>query len=239
MTSGDSRTNQCGRLPHQQWRIAFTVFFSVLLAMAAISSCRKETPAPESTGQQPSNIAQTEPESTQQTTEAQMGPKRPLSKEERSCQKFVQEFYDWYTAPAKMDKKNPDRSLNSDDVLDWRPELLDKGLYSLIKSDRDCIAKSQGICDLEFDPFFGSQDPSQRYLVKNVHIKEDRCRVPMMEIRDGVLQTTSSVEPDLKRQGNHWVFYNFYYDFPDNKSDNLRGLFKQWDEYHRKQDKKQ
>src|ERR1035438_107948 len=165
--------------------------------------------------------------------------KRLLTKEEQSCQKFVQEFYDWYTAPAKMDKKNPDRSLNSDDVLDWKPQLLDKGLYSLIKSDRDCIAKSQGICDLEFDPFFGSQDPSQRYLVKDVHVKEDHCRVPMMEVRDGVLQAKSSLEPDLKWQGNHWVFYNFYYDFPDNMSDNLRGLFKQWDEYHRKQDKKQ
>jgi hypothetical protein len=239
MTINDSRTNQRGRLLHRQRRIAFNVFFCVILAIAIISSCRKEPTADKSTGQQISSAAQTEPQSTQPTTVAQMGPKRPLSKEEQSCQKFAQDFYDWYTAPAKIDKKNPDRNLYMDDVLQYKPQLLDKELYSLIKSDRDCVAKEQGICDLEFDPFFGSQDPSQRYLVKDVHIKDDHCRVPMMEVRDGVLQTTTTVEPDLKRQGNHWVFYNFYYDFSDNMSDNLRGLFKQWDEDHRKQDKKQ
>jgi hypothetical protein len=99
-----------------------------------------------------------------------MGPDRPLSKEERSCQKFVQEFYDWYTAPAKMDKKNPDGDLDMDDVLELKPQLLDKGLFSLIKNDRDCVATEQGICDLDFDqghsaerkPLQGSDDGGAR-----------------------------------------------------------------------------
>jgi len=171
-----------------------------------------------------------------------MGPDRPLSKEERSCQKFVQEFYDWYTAPAKMDKKNPDGDLDMDDVLELKPQLLDKGLFSLIKNDRDCVATEQGICDLDFDPFFGSQDPSQKYLVKDIQLKENRCRVPMMEVRDGVLQESSTVEAELEKQKDHWVLYNFYYNFPDRNdgsSNNLRGLFQQWDAYHRKQNNRQ
>lgn len=59
-----------------------------------------------------------------------------------------------------------------------------------------------------------------------------------MEVRDGVLQTTPSVEAELEWQSDHWVLYNFYYNDPelhDSKSNGLRGLFMQWDEYHRKQ----
>lgn len=102
-----------------------------------------------------------EPHSAPQSAVAQTESKQPLSKDEQSCKKFVQEFYDWYTAPATMDKKHPDRSLYMDDVLEYKPQLLDKGLFALLKTDRDCVAKEQGICDLDFDPFFGSQDPSQ------------------------------------------------------------------------------
>lgn len=223
-------------------RLAIAVISCAVLAMVSISSCRKEPPVDKTTRQQPSDVAHMEPERGKPAIVAQLEPKRPLSKEERSCQKFVQEFYDWYTAPAKMDKKNPDRDLNMDDVLQYKPQLLDKGLFALIKSDWDCVAKEQGICDLDFDPFFGSQDPSQKYLVKDVHLKDNRCRVPMMEERDGVLQTTPSVEAELERQTDHWVIYNFYYNnYPDKdgKSVDLRSLFKQWAEYDLKMEKKQ
>jgi hypothetical protein len=221
MTSGDSGTNQRGGWSSRRSRIAFTVFSCAILAMMVISSCRNAPPASENTGQKQPDIAQTTPHNAQQTTMAQMEPKRPLNKEERSCQKFVQEFYDWYTAPATMDREHPDRSLYMDDVLDWKPQLLDKGLFSLLKSDRD---------------------PSQQYLVKDIHLKGNRCRVPMMEERDGVLQTTPSVEAELERQTDHWVLYNFHYNnYPDQdgKSSDLRSLFKQWAEYDLKLEKKQ
>jgi hypothetical protein len=242
MMSGDSGTNQRGGWSSRRRRIAFTVFSCAVLAIAAISSCKKEPLATRTTGQQQPDVALTEPQASQQTDLAKMEPKRPLNKEERSCQKFVQEFYDWYTAPDKLNKKNPDSSLNMFDVMERRPQILDKKIYSLFKSDNDCQIRTQGICDLDFDPFVGSQDPSPRYLVKDVHLKGNRCRVPMMEERDGVLQTTPSVEAELERQNDHWVFIDFYYNnYPDQngKSVGLRSLFKQWAEYDLKMEKNQ
>jgi hypothetical protein len=242
MTNCDTRTNQRTGWSRRQRCIAFIAVSCALLSALLIASCRKQIPASTNTGQQSSSATQTEPQGAQQTATEQIGPKRHLSNEERSCQKFVQDFYDWYAAPATMDKEHPDRSLNMDDVLDWKPQLLDKGLFSLLKSDRDCIAKTKGICDLDFDPFFGSQDPSQKYLVKDVHLKGNRCRVPMIEERNGVLQTTPSVEAELEKQTDHWVFIDFYYNnYPDQngKSVGLRSLFKQWVEYDLKMEKKQ
>src|ERR1035437_4263831 len=128
MTNCDTRTNQrTGWSRRQRW-IAFIAASCALLSALLIASCRKQIPASTNTGQQLSSATQTETQGAQQSASEQIGQKRHLSNEARSCQKFVQDFYDWYAAPATMDKEHPDRSLTMDDVLYGTPKLLDKGL---------------------------------------------------------------------------------------------------------------
>jgi hypothetical protein len=209
MTIGDKETKLNGGLPHRQRSIAFTVFFCVLLAIAAISSCRKETPATESTGHQPASVAQMEPQNAQQTALAQMKPKRPLSKEERSCQKFVQEFYDWYVARDVQYEKSREVRTTSDYVLQLRPHVLSAELLRLLKDDSEAQSKANEIVGLDFDPFFDSQDPSPKFEVESVSVMNDRCDAVVNGIREGEKQ--ERVMPELVAAGQSWVFVNFHY----------------------------
>jgi len=134
-------------------------------------------------------------------------------RDERSCGAFVQDFYDWYETPVKALSGHRDRELYDADVLEMRPASLDKELYRLLKEDRDCIHKSKGICKLDFDPFFNSQDPSDKYLIKEVRLNGNRCTASMKEIRNGRLQNSVRVQPELEWHTRRWVFVNFHYSF--------------------------
>lgn len=145
----------------------------------------------------------------------------------QSCRTFVQEFYDWYSKPVKSRRGLPDRERYDEDVLRERPYVLDESLYRLLKSDRDCIKKTKGICNLDFDPFYNSQDPSQKYLVKEVHLAGARCKAPMMEMNDGALYKATRVQPVLEWRSGRWVFVNFDYFYPydaDLKPTDLRTI---------------
>lgn len=145
----------------------------------------------------------------------------------KSCRVFVQEFYDWYSKPVKFRSGRPDRDRYDEDVLRERPDVLDKSLYRLLKSDRDCIKRTKGICNLDFDPFYNSQDPSQKYLVKEVHLAGARCTAPMMEMNDGEMDKPTRVQPELERRSGRWVFVNFDYFYPDDahmKPTDLRSI---------------
>jgi hypothetical protein len=119
----------------------------------------------------------------------------------------VQEFYDWYG--------RPDRDRYDEDVLKSRPEVLDESLYRLLKADRECISKSKGICNLDFDPFYNSQDPAPKYLATRVRFAGELCLVSISEARDGKPQGVTRVQPEMKWVTNHWVFVNFDYFYPD------------------------
>jgi hypothetical protein len=142
-----------------------------------------------------------------------------------SCKAFVQQFYEWYSRPVKSKHGRPDRGRYDGDVLKDRPEVLDASLYRLLKADLDCRKRSKEICNLDFDPFYNSQDASEKYVVKEVHLVGHRCTVPMTEIVNGERQRMLRVQPELEWRTTHWVFVDFDYFYPDDpgvKPTNLR-----------------
>lgn len=154
-------------------------------------------------------------------------PHRPAVKNAASCGRFVQDFYDWYAAPVPARHERPVRDRYDEDVLRDKPELLEEGLYRLLQADRACVNRSREICNLDFDPFYNSQDPSEKYLVKEVRMDGGSCTVPMAEIKQGRPQALVRVQPELHWQSDHWVFANFDYFYPDDparKPTNLRSL---------------
>lgn len=189
-----------GSVPLRHFR--FTFMLCVVIEIAALSSCRKESPSAKAVVQPQASETRTVRQDTSQM-------------DARSCRRFVQSFYDWYETPVRSANSQSDHDLYDDDVLTLKPDVLDKGLYVLLKADRDCIKRSKGICNLDFDPFYNSQDPSEKYLVKEVHLSGNRCTAQMMEINHGELQKAVRVQPVLEWQGGHWVFVNFDYFYPD------------------------
>lgn len=195
----------------QQFTALSSFAICVLVASTCFSlcSCREHKAAVSAPVQQPVQQA------TPSTTTAPIA--KPI-KDEASCKKFVQDFYDWYTTPG---------FLNMDDVMKQKPQLLDAKLFALIKYDRDCVQSSHEICALDFDPYTNSQDPAEKYIANGAQINGNRCRVPVLEARQGTIERPRVLEAELEWQTDHWVFYDFYYYWDnalDNNARDLRGI---------------
>jgi hypothetical protein len=91
-----------------------------------------------------------------------------------------------------------------DDALRVKAPVLSRQLVKLIKKDRECNKKEQGICNLDFDPFLNSQDPRGKYLVNGVALTNARC---MATIENG------HEVAELVKAGLSWEFVNFHYSF--------------------------
>jgi hypothetical protein len=143
--------------------------------------------------------------------------------QKKSCRDFVQGFYDWYVSPVKRDKQHPMGNLDVGDVLQIKPRLFSVKLLSLLKEDRDIQARNPGyITGLEFDPFLNSQDPSPKFQVQSVSLKDGVCRAVVWGLDDG--KRREEVEPELTSKYGTWGFVNFHYPGTTRPSDeNLIG----------------
>jgi hypothetical protein len=184
----------------------------VIVAILSISSCRKS----HSTSQ--NNAAE------QKSTVAHVEPERVLSKDERSCQEFVQKFYDWYVSREVLDAKVREGHPSSDDVVRLRPQVLSPELRELLKEDSVAQAKAEDIVGLEADPFFDSQDPSPKFLVESVSVKDGRCNAVVNGFEEGKKQ--ERVMPELISSGPTWVFVNFHYVSKFPQDENLITMLK-------------
>jgi hypothetical protein len=163
-----------------------------ILVTVALSSCRKATPA------------QAQRPTAQQPMEVRME-----SAEERSCEAFVQKFYDWYWnqfADQAEDPKFDQKKLHGYyDALKLNPPVLSPNLTRLMKKDIAASKAAGGdIVNLDFDPFLNSQDPQGKYRVNRATVNAERCE--------------ASIEPrheiaELQRTGSTWVFENFRYSY--------------------------
>jgi len=175
--------------------ISCSYLFSLILTVALSASCRKlanPTIAQAARGQfhaQPT--ANPEP-----------------SARERSCQAFVQKFYDWYWNQLADRADNPDFDLRQlhvyDDALRVKPPVLSRQLVKLIKKDRECNKREHGICNLDFDPFLNSQDARGKYLVNSVTLTSAGCMATIENGHEVV---------ELVKSGSSWEFVNFHYSF--------------------------
>ena len=131
-----------------------------------------------------------------------------VNADEQSCRKFVQDFYDWYWNQFADDADKPSFDMRREhdyhQVVRLHPPVLSPELIELIKKDEKCSKRSQGICNLDFDPFWGNQDAQGKYTVGRVVVKGDRCDVKIVG---------QQVAPELGKSGSKWLFTNFHYPF--------------------------
>jgi hypothetical protein len=168
--------------------MSFAALFIAVLAMAAVYSCRKTPPVSQIKGQQQSSVALVEPE-------------RAQSKDEQSCRKFVQDFYDWYINSHLSESQG----VSWFDVPLLRPRSLSPELRKLLKNEDAEQVKYGAIIHLDADPFLNSQDPSQKYEVQSVVVSNGQCQA--------VVRGSSEVRPELSQSGAGWAFTNFHYSF--------------------------
>src|SRR5215469_12476490 len=76
---------------------------------------------------------------------------------EASCQKFVQDFYNWYLPRTQRYRGRPE-----DLVLKEKPTFLSRELFKALRADTVAQDKDKSgdIVGLDMDPFLNSQDDS-------------------------------------------------------------------------------
>jgi len=140
-----------------------------------------------------------------------------LTEEAKSCQAFVQEFYNWYLPRfnipiSPVNEKNSAQGPTSDDVLKIRPEALSPKLLHMLQGDSEASAKAVGeIVGLDFDPFLNTNgDFGTEARVTRVSLVNGLCRVSVQGYEKN--QPEGQVFAELSPKGNLWVFEDFYFD---------------------------
>lgn len=127
---------------------------------------------------------------------------------QKSCQSFVQRFYDWYVPLALSDKPAPAVAT----ALKARPRAFSRQLLHLLEEDLQAQAKNtKEIVGLDFDPLLNSQDPGDRYAVQKVTIRDNRCSTEVYKVSPGTKGVRPDVVPQLMFQAGRWTFVNFHY----------------------------
>src|SRR5690349_23671853 len=136
-----------------------------------------------------------------------------------SCRQFAQDFYTWYVPIVHKRLKGP----ASDVAVQRKATVFSPDLLHALKEDSEAQAKvSDDIVGLDFDPFVGGQDPSDRYDLRNPSLKGDRCTVEIWSTLRGhnsPKPTKPDVTAELSHQAGGWQFVNFRY--PEDNTDLL------------------
>lgn len=124
--------------------------------------------------------------------------------DDRSCRKFVQDFYDWYVPIATADKDRTTVALLP------RKSAFDPGLWQMLVADDEAQSHSNEIVGLDFDPVLNSQDPSSKFIVESVSARDSHCSATVVGIEHGVRD--EHVIPELVFSNGSWIFVNFRYE---------------------------
>jgi hypothetical protein len=135
----------------------------------------------------------------------------PESPESSSCQRFAQQFYDWYVPFTQKRLHMP----ASDVALQRRAVVFSPELVHALRIDSEAQARAKGaLVGLDFDPFLGSQDPADHYETRQATVKNGTCSVGVWRASP----TDSAAKMDrpeavaeLKQQNGGWRFVNFTY----------------------------
>ena len=103
-------------------------------------------------------------------------------------------------------------------------QVLSPKLKKLLDEDQAATAKEDGVGYLDFDPYLASQDPSPKFVVESVQVKNRRCDALVNGIQDG--KKEEKVMPELAKTGEKWRFVNFHYDDSDDLVSGLMGELK-------------
>jgi hypothetical protein len=120
----------------------------------------------------------------------------------------VQNFYDWYwnryAERAASVGFDTHMLPNVSTVLKRTPSVLAPELFGLLADDQKKTLENHQKSTLDFDPFWGNQNPQGMYRAGRVSIADGRCKVSVPQ---------GDVFAELRKSGTSWVFVNFYYCF--------------------------
>lgn len=134
----------------------------------------------------------------------------PQSPESSSCQRFAQQFYDWYVPFTQK------KHLRASDVaLQRKPTMFSTELLRALRIDSEAQARAKGeLVGLDFDPFLGSQDPADHYEARQPRVKNGTCSVGVWRASPtdtAPKMDTPEAVAELKQQNGGWRFVNFTY----------------------------
>lgn len=202
------------------WRSVASVFFFSAITLSLATGCRR---------------AGSDAQGTVNAQKPVEPPNSVLKKspEETSCGTFIQDFYDWYVKAVSTDALKQ----NSFSLSRVRPHAMSIELQKMLDADYRASANNPDeIVGLDFDPFLASQDPSAKFTVESITIKNGSCIGLVRGIENG--NKMESVEPELVRADGGWKFVNFHYppsDASDPKESDLISVLKNLRNDRRKQ----
>ena len=120
----------------------------------------------------------------------------------------MQNFYDWYWNRYSESASSIGFDMHSlpnvATVLKGQPPILSPELSKLLAEDEKTKSANHATGKLDFDPFWGNQDPQGKYIAGRVLVTGDRCKVSIPQ---------GDEIAELQKSGRSWVFVNFYYCF--------------------------
>jgi hypothetical protein len=129
------------------------------------------------------------------------------------CGKFVQQFYDWYLAKEKALVKDQSQESAFEVTLTEKASSFTPELVKALQDDLAASKKSADeVVGLDFDPFLNAQDTAEKYVVGEVHQKEDRYLVDVFGVWEGKKNPKPDVVPELALQNGKWILTNFHYE---------------------------
>lgn len=140
----------------------------------------------------------------------------------KSCQSFVQEFYDWYLPKARS------LDINSLDLaLRQRASVFSARLIDAVKAVEADAARERD-AGLDFDWILNTQDPGDPgepgYVARDATVSAATCRIDVYrQMSPGKVE--KEVVPELEFEHGRWRFVNFHY--PDStaaENENLLSL---------------
>ena len=127
-----------------------------------------------------------------------------------SCQKFVQEFYDWYIGLSKQDFDQKYPGPTDIHASKLRPQSFASGLANQLKIDSDSN-KDGEIGGLDFDPVLNAQDDDWRWVVTRTRINNDHCFADLHLVPEPPDAKGDIVTAELQMANGQWQFLNFHY----------------------------
>ena len=107
---------------------------------------------------------------------------------------------------------HPGDRVMSDVALDRKEFAFSPELRKALKDDLAASRKNKDeIVGLDFDPFLNTQDPSHRYVIGIVTMKDGSCLANVHGIDGGKRREKPDVTAKLESQDGRWAFVNFLY----------------------------
>jgi hypothetical protein len=123
------------------------------------------------------------------------------------CQRFVQNFYDWYTDLWNADGGVQD--ISDVRALNLRPQSFSPELTARLMQDAVIHRKDPDAVTLDTDPFLTGRYYAGSFTIASINMQGGHCFADMYDAEDPKSETFVTAE--LQPVDDDWVFVNFHY----------------------------